>query len=412
MKSNSKLTFFAILVVSIILNLSTVKAQNVYIRTNKAEIEIGEEVSLIIDLSNTAVSAFDFNIFFDTEILEYKTGPENTNVINNKIITTWYDETGGKTPKNNCELVKYTFKAKKTGETFISTYGEIYDTKGLIESIDEAESIKIKENVTTEERARENTNVTPNDSKLKELKINVEGISPEFSPDITQYYFVTQELDRLNITAIPENENAKVTITGNNDFKQGNNEINIEVKSQDNTSTTNYKINVTKTDNIENANSYLENLAIEYYDLAPEFNKDIYDYKIEVTNITEKLNILAIPENINSKVNIIGGDNLQYGNNKIEITVTAPDGITVKKYNINAYKRTEEEQKKVEEEQKENAEKLTQILQQNNEENVKVANKEIEKNNRRNILIGIIIIAIIGGIILGIWHNKKKNRKQ
>ena len=64
MKSNSKLTFFAILVVSIILNLSTVKAQNVYIRTNKAEIEIGEEVSLIIDLSNTAVSAFDFNIFF------------------------------------------------------------------------------------------------------------------------------------------------------------------------------------------------------------------------------------------------------------------------------------------------------------------------------------------------------------
>ena len=332
--------------------------------------------------------------------------------VNNKIITTWYDETGGKTPKSNCELVKYTFKAKKTGETFISTYGEIYDTKGLIESIDEAESIKIKENVTTEERARENTNVTPNDSKLKELKINVEGISPEFSPDITQYYFVTQELDRLNITAIPENENAKVTITGNNDFKQGDNEINIEVKSQDNTSTTNYKINVTKTDNIENANSYLENLAIEYYDLAPEFNKDIYDYKIEVTNITEKLNILAIPENINSKVNIIGGDNLQYGNNKIEITVTAPDGITVKKYNINAYKRTEEEQKKVEEEQKENAEKLTQILQQNNEENVKVANKEIEKNNRRNILIGIIIIAIIGGIILGIWHNKKKNRKQ
>ena len=103
---------------------------------------------------------------------------------------------------------------------------------------------------------------------------------------------------------------------------------------------------------------------------------------------------------------------MQYGNNKIEITVTAPDGITVKKYNINAYKRTEEEQKKVEEEQKENAEKLTQILQQNNEENIKVANKEIEKNNRKNILIGIIIIAIIGGIILGIWHNKKKNRKQ
>ena len=64
MKFNSKLTFLAILVVSIILNLSTVKAQNVYIRTNKAEIEIGEEFSLIIDLSNTAVSAFDFNIFF------------------------------------------------------------------------------------------------------------------------------------------------------------------------------------------------------------------------------------------------------------------------------------------------------------------------------------------------------------
>lgn len=411
MKINFKKSVFIIIILFIAISKSTVKAENVYVRTNKTELGVGEEVYLIVDLSNLPVSAFDLNIFFDTEMLEYISGPENTNVINNKIITTWYDKTGGKEPKNNCELVKYTFKSKKIGSTFISVYGELYDSQGLLQSIDNAVDIQVKENIDIKEKDEQNNNFEPNNSKLKELKINQEGISPEFSPEITQYYFLTQDLDRLNITAIPENENAKVAITGNTDFKKGNNEINIQVTSQDNSNTSNYKINVTKIDNIENANSYLENLAIEYYDLTPEFNKDNYDYKVEVTNITEKLNILAIPENINGKVNIAGGENLKYGNNKIEIIVTAPDGITTKIYNINAYRRTEEEQKMAEEEEKENIEKLSKILQQNNEDNIKIANGKIETNYRKNIIIGLLILVGILVCALIIKKLKRKNKK-
>ena len=104
---------------------------SIYLNVSDTEIKNGQEFSFTINLANIDVAAFDIQIYFNNELLEYVSGPENTNVVGSKIITVWYDETGGANPKQNCELVKYTFKAKKIESEYIAIQGEFYNAEGI-----------------------------------------------------------------------------------------------------------------------------------------------------------------------------------------------------------------------------------------------------------------------------------------
>ena len=289
---------------------------SIYLDVTNTEIKTGDEFSLSINLGNTNVSAFDLQIYFNDELLEYVSGPENTNVVGSKIITVWYDETGGEKAKQNCELVKYTFKAKEIGTEYIAIQGEFYNTEGTeVENFTDGIEIIANEETKTEFiEVSEQSQVSSSNSKLEILRLNHEGITPIFSPDITEYYFLTEDLTSLEVIAIPENVHSNVNVTGNTDFKDGLNTIVIEVTSLDKTSKTQYQIFVTKTKDLEKANVNLETLAIENVILKPEFANDIYQYEATVSNTTETLNILAIPEKTNAKVEITGIGNLQFGN--------------------------------------------------------------------------------------------------
>ena len=357
---------------------------SIYLNVPNTEIKNGEEFTFTINLADMDVAAFDIQIYFNNELLEYVSGPENTNVVGSKMITVWYDETGGEHPKQNCELVKYTFKAKEIKSEYIAIQGEFYNAEGVqVQSFTDGIEIIANEETQTETiEISEESEVASNNSKLKNLRLNHEGITPVFSPDITEYYFLTEELSSLEVTAIPENTNANVTITGNTNFKEGLNIIVIEVTSPDKTSKTQYTISVTKTKDFEKANANLETLAIENVTIEPEFANDIYQYNATVSNITENLNLLAIPEKQNAKVEVAGGENLQYGNNVVNIQVIAENGYMIKQYKINVYRRNEEEQKIADEEQQLNIQKLNAILEEQNEEE--------KQENHENELIEII----------------------
>lgn len=262
-------------------------------------------------------------------------------------------------------------------------------------------------------KTSENINQT-NNSMLKIMRLDKEGITPEFSPDIKEYYFTTDlSTNSLNITAIPEAENSKVSITGNENLKEGLNKILIEVTSSDNTSRSVYVINVTKTDNKEAANANLETLAIENIDLEPIFETNILNYKASVANNVESINVLAVPEKIEGKVEIIGNTEIKEGDNNVIIKVIAPNGYTYKNYTINVHRRTKEEDVKLEEEQKANKEQLNEILEEkgieflNNGEMIE--NKNPEKDNKRVIIISLVIVIVIGIFI--IYKLKNKNKK-
>lgn len=151
-------------------------------------------------------------------------------------------------------------------------------------------------------------------------------------------------MSQIAVNAIPEDSNAKVSVTGNTNLKIGVNEVKITVTAQDGKTVKTYVIEVTKTENPELANANLENLAIENVTLEPEFSADIISYNAVIASTKESIHILAVPQIEGATVAITGADNIQFGENIITVAVLAKDGITSKEYTINLYKTTQEEE--------------------------------------------------------------------
>ena len=386
------------------------------IKTEKNQIKKGEEFKISLEISDASISALTAWIYFDETKIEFVSGPDNSNIIDNRIVYTWYDQNGGNTPIENGEIANFTFKAKEEGEVVLGIGGEFYNSKG--ESVDinfENSHIFIGEKpkeVKQEENSSNNTD--PNNSNLDVLRLNEVGISPDFDKNIKEYYFIADEsISNLEVTALPENPNATVNITGNTNLKNGLNKIKIEVVSENKKNKSEYIINVTKTDDIEDANANLENLAIEGGTLSPEFDNNITKYNTEVEDKMEKLNILAIAEDERAKVEIVGGEKLEYGNNTMNIKVTAVNGITTKNYVVNVYRRTKEEEQQAEKEQEESqeqAENIIENMEKQPEQNVQ-ENIEQDQDQKNNYLwiIALVVIAII--IILIVVYIKKKSEK-
>lgn len=180
---------------------------------------------------------------------------------------------------------------------------------------------------------------------MKELHLSVEGLSPAFQKTVTRYNLIVgDDINQITVNAIAEDSNAKVSVSGNTNLKIGTNEIKITVTAQDGKTVKNYVIEVTKTENPELANANLENLAIENVTLEPEFSPDIISYNGIIGSTVESIHILAVPQVEGANIEIIGADNIQFGENIITIKVIAKDGITNKEYTVNLYKTTEEEE--------------------------------------------------------------------
>ena len=296
----------------------------------------------------------------------------------------------------------------------INVIGEFYDENGNEVVINPQNfTWNISEEVQTQ-------NVEGNFDKasanLDILRLSHEGISPQFDTNVTEYYItVDTSVDTLDVEAIPENPNAKVEVSGSGKMILGKNTITIKVTSEDGTQSKTYTIYVTKTDDIEKANANLETLAIRQGTLIPEFSDVQYtEYRVEINNNVETIDILAIPQNQNANVTIQKDDVMQIGDNKILINVTAEDGITNKKYEVTVHRRTEEEQKVYEKEQQEQigkAEKLIATVNNETKENIEIEEiqEETEQNEERNNVIIIIIACILVVLIVFLIIKKSKN---
>ena len=83
---------------------------------------------------------------------------------------------------------------------------------------------------------------------LKELHLNIEGISPSFNKDITEYYLVISNLiNEIDVEAIPEEKTANINITGNKNIPMGGSKIEVIVSAKDGNTSKTYTINLSKT---------------------------------------------------------------------------------------------------------------------------------------------------------------------
>ena len=184
-----------------------------------------------------------------------------------------------------------------------------------------------------------------NDSYLKSLIINSShDIDNKFDKNVSSYNVtVPYEVEKLDLSYVANNSKAKVTITGNENFKVGEvNIVQIEVTAEDGTKRY-YTLNVTRS--TKSSDTDLKDLVIEGEDINPKFSPDILDYTVKVDKDTDKLNIIATPKTDGSKVEIIGNDNLKPGKNTVLVKVTDKNGFT-KYYTIEVEKEKNEEKNK------------------------------------------------------------------
>ena len=80
-------------------------------------------------------------------------------------------------------------------------------------------------------------------------------------------------------------------------------------------------------------NANLKSLGVEGYSISPAFNKESYEYTLEVENNVERVNITGGVEDSTAHVSGLGTVDLTEGANKFEIVVTAQKGNT-NKYTI------------------------------------------------------------------------------
>lgn len=198
---------------------------------------------------------------------------------------------------------------------------------------------------TTNEPIKNNNQQTTNnnivqkssEARLKELKVDREGLTPEFDKNTTEYYLIVDlSVNKLKITASTVDNKAKWAAYGNNNFKKGENTVTINVTAEDGTKKE-YYIHVTKVDNIEMANAELEKLDIQGFSLYPSFKSNIYSYNLNINQDISNLNITAVPQNEKAIVEIEGNENLHEGENIIKINVTAANEETVRTYKINIH---------------------------------------------------------------------------
>ena len=195
-----------------------------------------------------------------------------------------------------------------------------------------------------EEKKEKSTN-----KALKDLVIENYKLTPEFDADVTKYSVeVPKDVDKLEISGITQDENAKVDIVGNDNLKVGNNIVKVTVTAEDGT-TRIYTITVTKTNKeADEASSKLKlkTLEIKNATLIPNFSAEETNYTISVEDPSsiKTEDITAVAEDSDVTIKIALSEDTSSDERLITIMLEKKDGdnqetnsyqITVKKATYN-----------------------------------------------------------------------------
>ncbi len=183
------------------------------------------------------------------------------------------------------------------------------------------------------------------DATLKNLGINPKEYDfSGFKKDQTEYSAeVPNEIKTVEIYAEATDSKAQITGTGEIELNEGANEVKVEVVAQDGTKKT-YTITITRkasevaTTSLDNTKFGLSDLTIVGQTISPVFKNDVYSYTVGVREDLSSLDIKATATDSDAKIEIVGNENLQQGENTITVIVknektnqTATYQITVNK---------------------------------------------------------------------------------
>lgn len=188
-------------------------------------------------------------------------------------------------------------------------------------------TVNNSEQPTTEKKKSSNTNIK---------QLIIDDIEVKFDNNKNSYTIkVPYDVTELGVVAVPEDERATITVTGNTEMTNEDSIISIKVVAEDGT-TKEITLNIKRYSG-ENDDCTLANISINNYPL--DFEKNTFDYTLRLPKSIKDLEIEVAPtDELNATYEIKGNKNLS-NNKKIEIIVIAQDGsqcnytIKIKKSN-------------------------------------------------------------------------------
>lgn len=228
-----------------------------------------------------------------------------------------------------------------------------------------------------------------NNNNLSNLTVNNYDI--KFNKSKTEYTLeVENNIESVYITAVPENNRAQISGSGEIKLKEGSNVVPIIVTAENGLKKI-YTITVVRKTTGEtnlSDNNYLQELKIE--NAVISFNKNNEVYNIYIPHNIEKLNLIYKTEHEKATVIEDGNNSLKEGNNLISLNVIAENG-TKRVYKIYVTKINENtliNPNKMELKEKINAlDNLTLILNVNNQNIIDAEILELLKNSNKNLLL-------------------------
>nr|WP_281272182.1 cadherin-like beta sandwich domain-containing protein [Paenibacillus flagellatus] len=194
--------------------------------------------------------------------------------------------------------------------------------------------------------------VSEPNANLSNLTLSQGTLAPGFDSATTSYTAtVANSVYGLTVTPAVADATATVTVNGNVTasgmpshsipLNVGDNEVTVKVTALDGTEKT-YKVTVTR--EAASSNADLSNLTLSQGTLTPTFLSGTTSYTATVTNSVYSLTVTATVYDPMATVTVNGTPvtsgtasqaiPLNVGSNKIEVTVTAEDGLTKKTYTV------------------------------------------------------------------------------
>lgn len=208
----------------------------VEITSDATSVTVGDDFFVYIKInSSTTFGDFEANLSYNNELLDFVKGGSAITGSNGFLKISDIGVLDG----NNSRKYTMKFKALKVGDCELS-----FPHQAMVYEYESGNEMSVSSNILTinvkpKRTASENTN-------LKSLKISPSELNPAFDKNIHEYTTtVGNETERLIVDAVPEDQRATVSISGNDFLKEGENKVNVSVLAESGT-VIEYTINVNR----------------------------------------------------------------------------------------------------------------------------------------------------------------------
>lgn len=171
------------------------------------------------------------------------------------------------------------------------------------------------------------------DATLRSLSVNGGTLDPVFDPLHNEYIvYADFEMTTATITGVPNHPFA--TVVGNVagvTLNLGANNFSIVVTAENGTTTRTYLVTIRRS--LSN-NALLESLSASSGTISPNFLPEISVYTVTVPEDVTIITLIGVPYEIEATVTNVINQPISLGPNFFTLTVTAPNLITTKDYNI------------------------------------------------------------------------------